>query len=314
MITQDALILAPMAGVADRAMRTLCRAHGAAFCVGELTSAKGVVYGDEKSRALLDVYADESPMGIQLFGDDPALLAEAARRALNIRDGCVKPAFVDINMGCPAPKVAKSGGGVSLMGNVAQAARLVRAVADAVDIPVSAKMRTGLDAAHLNAPELARAVEASGAAFVTVHGRTRQQMYAPPVDMASIAAVVKAVNIPVIGNGDVHNAASAAAMRENTGCAAVMIGRAACGAPWVFSRKGETPSLPARMALLRQHAELLIAHKGANLGILHTRKHAACYLRGLHGAAAMRAECMKLACLDDLDALIKKVLDENAQS
>ena len=223
--------LSPMAGVADRAMREICREYGAAFTVGELTSSRGITLNDKKSAKLLSCSDKERPFASQLFGNDPEIMAAAAIRALEFN-----PDFIDINMGCPAPKVAGNGGGSALMRDPRLAEKIVRAVVTAVNVPVTVKMRTGFDKDSINAPELAKRCENAGAAAITVHGRTRAQMYAPPVDLNTIAAVKKAVKIPVIGNGDVTDGKSAKYMYEATGCDFVSVGRAAQGNPFVLRK------------------------------------------------------------------------------
>jgi nifR3 family TIM-barrel protein len=219
-----------MAGVADRAFREVCAEFGAAYLVGEMASARGIAMGNRKSMELLSVERVGPPMAVQLFGDDPDSMARAARAALAQR-----PDIIDINMGCPAPKVAAGGGGAALMRRPELAARIVRAVSDAVAIPVTVKMRKGWDEESVNAVEFARLMERSGAAALTVHGRTRAQMYAPPVDLDVIAEVKAAVSIPVIGNGDIFSAEEAQSMYDRTGCDLVMVGRGALGAPWLFA-------------------------------------------------------------------------------
>jgi len=310
------VILAPMAGVADRAMRELCRGYGAAFCVGELCSAKGVELGDKKSRVLLSVYPDERPMGVQLFGDSPDTMAAAAQIAMSY-----EPDFIDINMGCPAPKVAQNGGGSALMKSPGLAQRIVRAVAGAVDVPVSVKMRAGWDADSINAVELAKMCEQAGAAFITVHGRTRAQMYAPPVDWNIIAQVKQAVSVPVIGNGDITDGRSAAACLEQTGCDMIMVGRAACGAPWIFAHinaylnHGRTlpePPLSERMAVMVRHVRAIVGYKGEHIGMLEARKFAAWYIKGLKNAAKYRTMCCSLSSIGQLEELAGRVCLENA--
>lgn len=299
--------LAPMAGVADTAFRTVCKAHGAAYVVGEMASAKGFVMQATKTAELLGVTDAERPMAIQLFGSEPDVMAEAARRAL-----AFSPDIIDINMGCPAPKVAGNGGGSALLKDPALAGRIVRAVANAVPVPVTVKIRKGWDAAHVNAVEIARIAEENGAAAVAVHGRTRAQQYAPPADWDIIAAVRRAVRIPVIGNGDVDSPQAAAHMLAQTGCDLVMIGRAALGRPWLFGqvetylRTGELlpePNPARRMAVLLDHVRLLCALKGEHIGMREARKHAAWYMKGLHGASLLRGEANKLDTFADLERL-----------
>lgn len=310
--------LAPMAGVADRAMREMCIGYGAAYTVGELTSAKGVSLGDKKSKELLYVSDKERPMAVQLFGSQPDIMAEAAKRALEYN-----PDFIDINMGCPAPKVAKSGGGCALMKTPQLAAEIVHAVKNAVDVPVTVKMRSGVDSEHINAVELAVLCEQAGADAITVHGRTRDQMYAPPVDLSIIKAVKQAVKIPVIGNGDIRDANDAAQMYEQTGCDFVMVGRAACGAPWIFSqinaylsetRVLPTPPLSERLMILQRQVKLMVEYKGERIAMREARRQAAYYMRGLRGAASFRQDCSSLETYDDLQRLCVNVYKAAAEN
>ncbi|MBQ7726398.1 MAG: tRNA dihydrouridine synthase DusB [Clostridia bacterium] len=306
--------LAPMAGVADRAMRQICREHGAAFTVGELTSARGLALGDKKSALLLTSSEKERPFGCQLFGREPDVMAKAADAAMRF-----EPDFLDINMGCPAPKVAGNGGGSALMKDPVLAAEIVCAVVAAVPVPVSVKMRTGFDADHITAPELAKRCEDAGAAFLTVHGRTREQMYAPPVDLATIREVKRSVRIPVIGNGDVRDGKSAAALLEATGCDMVMVGRAAQGNPFVFDeinayfehRDYTPPTLAERFAVLKRQLEWMMIYKDPHNAILESRKHTAWTLKGIEGAAALRRLCGEITCMADVEAICQKALEQN---
>lgn len=222
--------LAPMAGIADRAFRELCVHYGAAYTVTEMVSSKGLTMGDKKSAELLTI-GGERPCGAQIFGDDPQIMANAAVKCLDF-----KPEVIDINMGCPAPKIAMNGGGASLMKNPQLAYEIVKAVVDAVDIPVTVKIRKGWDDDSVNAVETALLAQKAGAAAVTVHGRTRKQMYSGTVDYDIIRSVKQALDIPVIGNGDVVDEQSATVMMEKTGCDALMIGRGALGNPWLFAQ------------------------------------------------------------------------------
>ncbi len=308
--------LAPMAGVADRAFRKLCVEFGAAYVVGEMVSGKGLCFADRKSDELLELDEAERPAAVQLFGDDPAVMARAAELAMRHH-----PDVIDINMGCPAPKVAGNHCGSALMREPELCRRIVAAVAGAVPVPVTAKIRKGYSAAEANAVEVAQAVEAGGAAAVTVHGRTREQMYAPPVDWDIIRAVKKAVSIPVIGNGDVDSPQAAAALYEHTGCDLIMVGRGALGAPWIFSRIEAylthgtllpDPPVSMRMeTLLRQITEAARL-KGERVALREARKHAAWYMRGLRGAAGFRSEAGKIETLEDLVALCFQVVEANA--
>lgn len=304
--------LAPMAGVTDRAFRRLCRDMGASFTVGEMVSAKGLTYGDRKSEELLALEPDVRPAAVQLFGDDPAILAEAARMALRFQ-----PDWIDLNMGCPAPKIVGNHCGSALMREPELCRRLVQAVKDAADVPVTVKIRKGFRADAVNAVEVALACEAGGADAVTVHGRTREQMYAPPVDWDIIRQVKRAVKIPVIGNGDVTDARTAAAMYEQTGCDHIMVGRGALGRPWVFSQIQAylehgtllpDPPVSRRMELLMRQVQQTAAQKGEHIALLQARKHAAWYMTGLRGAAALRRQAGELKTLEDLAALCLAVI------
>lgn len=307
--------LAPMAGVADSAFRQICKEFGACYLVGEMASAKGMHYSDKKTARLLTVREQERPIAVQLFGDEPEILAEAARKAL-----AFQPDVIDINMGCPAPKVAGNGGGSALMKNPALAARITEAVVRAVDLPVTVKFRKGWDDQSANAVEFARAIEQSGAAAVTVHGRTRQQYYAPPVDLDIIAAVKQAVSIPVIGNGDCVDIPSVINMYKYTKCDLVMIGRGALGSPWIFRQVDRyltdgtvlpDPSLPERMQVMLRHIKLICENKGESGGMREARKHAAWYMKGMRGAPAFRKQSGELCTYADAEKLAADVLARN---
>lgn len=304
--------LAPMAGVADRAFRCLCRGFGAAFTVSEMVSSKGLTFGDRKSGELLLLDEAERPSAVQLFGNDPDTMARAAQLAMT-----AQPDWVDINMGCPAPKIAGNGCGSALLRDPALCGRLTAAVVSAVDIPVTVKIRLGYSHDTVNAVEVAQACEAAGAAAVTVHGRTRDQMYAPPVDIDAIRAVKQAVRIPVIANGDVTDAKSAAAMLERTGADLLMVGRGALGAPWVFAeieaylnegRLLPPPPISARMTTLYRQIQMAAEWKGERVALREARKHAAWYMKGWRGAAAFRAEAGTLTTMTELAALCERVV------
>ena len=306
--------LAPMAGVADRAMREICIEKGAAFCVGELTSSKGVSLGDRKSFLLLACSEKERPIASQLFGKEPETMAQAAKEALKFN-----PDFIDVNMGCPAPKVSGHGGGSALMKDPVLAEKIVKKVVEAVDIPITVKMRTGWDFDSINAPELAKRCEAAGASAITIHGRTKKQMYAPGIDYETIKNVVQAVKIPVIANGDIRDGKSAKFMYEKTGCDFVMVGRAAQGNPFIFSEinaflKGENytpPTLEERFETLIRQAKLMVEYKGERVGILETRKHTAWSMQGLSGAASLRRLCGEISSISDIEAICQKALELN---
>ena len=297
---QGKLFLAPMAGTADYAFRSICRSLGADIVCSEMVSAKAMLYGDRKSAELAFLRDDERPAGIQLFGSEPDVMAKAAERVAVYR-----PLYIDINMGCPVHKVFANGEGSALMRDVPKAAALIRAVVEATGIPVGVKMRLGVDGGTRNAPALAEAAERAGAAFLTVHGRTRAQMYAGKADLDGIAEVVRAVGIPVVGNGDVTDAVSAARMYAHTGCAAVMVGRGALGNPWA----GEPfvpPTKAEKKAVVRAHLTRLVETKGA-WALPESRKHLAWYTKGLPGSAAFRSRINRVASLAEIYALLDEI-------
>lgn len=308
------VLLAPMAGVADRAFRELCVGYGAAWCVSEMVSGKGITMHDRKSAALMQISDMEHPMAIQLFGDDPLVVAASVEKALESN-----PEAIDINMGCPAPKISGNGGGSALMKNPELCGRMVAEVKRAAgDVPVTVKIRKGWDDNCLTAVEVAKRVEAAGAAAITVHGRTRAQMYAPPVDLNVIREVKNTVSIPVIGNGDINSAMDAVNMLEATGCDGVMVGRGALGSPWIFMqinawlndcRVIDTPPLMERMRVMNNHIAKLCEYKGERVGMREARKHTAWYMTGLPGAAALRKRCGTLEKLSDMAALTEEVLN-----
>lgn len=307
--------LAPMAGVADRAFRELCKSYGAAYTVCEMASAKGISLGDRKSAELLFISSPERPAGSQIFGNSPETMAKAAEKALEY-----EPDFIDINMGCPAPKVASSGGGALLMKSPVLAAEIVEAVAKVSTVPVTVKMRAGWDESDLNAVELAKRCEQSGAAAITVHGRTKVQMYAPPVNTDIISLVKEAVSVPVIGNGDITDGKSAAEMLEKTGCDSVTVGRGALGRPWVFAQINAyldsktilpEPDVTERMLVMLKHVEKICEYKGERIGIREARKHAAWYTKGLHGAANYRARIGLIDSLEELQKIAVELIEQN---
>lgn len=312
---KDIAFLAPMAGVTDMAFRELCTLFGAAYTVTEMVSSKGLVMGDKKSAMLLTLGKEEKTAGAQIFGDDPNIMAKAAVKCL-----AFSPSIIDINMGCPAPKVAMNGGGASLMKDPQLAGRIVRAVRDAVDIPVTVKIRKGWDDSCVNAVELAKILEANGADAIAIHGRTRQQMYSGTVDLDIIRAVKKAVRIPVIGNGDITDIVSAANMLEYTGCDAVMIGRGAFGNPWLFRQINAyldsgivipPPSLEEKMTVMLRHIAKMVEYKGEYTAMREARRHAAYYTKGLRGGAKFRAQMSSLETYDDLKEITFRIVKEN---
>lgn len=305
--------LAPMAGVADRAFRELCVSYGAAYVTSEMVSSKGLTMQDKKSKELLYLSDDERPAGAQIFGDDPDIMAKAALKAMEF-----SPDFIDINMGCPAPKIAGNGGGSALLKNPELIGKIIKKVVEVSPVPVTAKIRIGWDGNSINAVEVAKRIEAAGADAITVHGRTKDQMYAPPVSLDEIANVKKAVSIPVIGNGDIVDGKSAKLMLDKTGCDFLMVGRGALGNPWIFQcinayLNNETdftePTLEERMDVMLRHIGTLCDYKGVRIGMREARKHAAWYIKGIRGAASFRQEIGSLSTMDELKALAKKVIE-----
>ena len=306
--------LAPMAGIADRAFRELCVHYGAAYTVTEMVSSKGLTMGDKKSAELLTI-GGERPCGAQIFGDDPQIMANAAVKCPDF-----KPEVIDINMGCPAPKIAMNGGGASLMKNPQLAYEIVKAVVDAVDIPVTVKIRKGWDDDSVNAVETALLAQKAGAAAVTVHGRTRKQMYSGTVDYDIIRSVKQALDIPVIGNGDVVDEQSATVMMERTGCDALMIGRGALGNPWLFAqinayfdecRVLPPPTVTQKMVTMLKHIQKIIEYKGEYTAMREARHHAAYYTKGIRGGAALRKEISSFEHFEQLEELAFKIVKEN---
>lgn len=305
-----------MAGVADRAFRQICKEFGASYLVSEMASAKGMLFDDRKTAELLEITDMERPMAVQLFGYEPDTLAKAAVLSLQYR-----PDIIDLNMGCPAPKITSNRSGSALMKEPELAEEIIRAVVKAVDIPVTVKMRKGWDEEHVNAVEFAKMAQDAGAAAIAIHARTRSQMYAPPADWSIIKKVKQAVQIPVIGNGDVISLDDCIKMYEETGCDLVMIGRGALGNPWIFgeireylvhgNRLAPLP-LTDKLSIMKKHIALLCQYKGERIGMREARKHAAWYMKGLRGAASLRRQCSELSCLEDLDRLCELILRENS--
>lgn len=306
-------VLAPMAGVSDRAYRELCVRFGAAYCVSEMVSSKALSFNSKKSEELMEISDLERPCGIQIFGDDPKCMADAAKHALEN-----KPDIIDINMGCPAPKISSNGSGSALMKNPRLCGEIVKAVTAVTDIPVTVKIRKGWDDDSVNAVEVAKICESAGAAAITVHGRTRQQYYKPPVDYDIIKAVRESVSVPVIANGDIDSAERAKEVMDITGCDLVMIGRATLGNPWIFSQinaylenpnvKIYTPDLEERLGVMIEHIGKMVEYKGEHMAMLQARKLVVGYFKGMKGAAALRNEAGKIKTLDDLYELRQKAL------
>lgn len=317
------LALAPLAGVSDRAFRRVCRACGADFSVSEMVSAKALCYEQRAKKEhrsvtglLASVHADETPMAVQIFGHEPEFMAEAARLITqNEYIGCVSevpPSAIDINMGCPVKKVTANGEGSALLKNPVLAGEIIEAVVKATHLPVTVKIRAGWDKDSINAVEMARVAEASGASMLCIHGRTREQMYEPGVNREVIAAVKGAVKIPVLGNGDIYTAEDALSMMRDTGCDGVMIARGAMGNPWIFSEiraalMGESyvyPPMSERFSVALGQVREMILEKGERVGVAEAKKHLAWYCHGIEGAAATRSRIMQAENYAELEEIM----------
>ncbi|MEY8410364.1 tRNA dihydrouridine synthase DusB [Lachnospiraceae bacterium 62-26] len=307
---ENPYILAPMAGVTDLPFRLLCREQGAGLLCMEMISAKALQYKNRNTKALLAIHPEEYPVSLQLFGSDPDIISEMAKQIEELTFQ-----ILDINMGCPVPKVVKNGEGSALMKNPKLVYQIVSKTVRAVRKPVTVKIRKGFDDAHVNAVEIAKIVEEAGGAAVAVHGRTREQYYSGKADWEIIRRVKEAVSIPVIGNGDVTSGETALAMMRQTGCDGVMIGRGAQGNPWIFrelaeyERTGTMPERPSgetvKEAMLR-HARLQMEFKGEYLGIREMRKHVAWYTKGLEGAARLRDAINRVESYQELKDLLDR--------
>ncbi len=305
---ENPYILAPMAGVTDLPFRLLCKEQGAGLLCMEMISAKALQYKNKNTKALLSIHPEEYPVSLQLFGSDPVIISEMAKEIEELPFQ-----ILDINMGCPVPKVVKNGEGSALMKEPKLVWQIVRQTVRAIHKPVTVKIRKGFDDNHVNAVEIAKAAEDAGAAAIAVHGRTREQYYSGKADWEIIRQVKEAVSVPVIGNGDVTSGETALAMRRQTGCDGVMIGRGAQGNPWIFrelveyDRTGLLSPRPSReeiKAAMLRHARLQIEFKGDYLGIREMRKHVAWYTKGMEGAAKLRDAINRVESYEELEELL----------
>lgn len=309
--------LAPMAGFTDRAFRETCKNFGVAYTVTEMISAKALVLQNQKTKELIDITDNQRPIAIQLFGDEPKTMAKAAEICL-----AFNPDIIDINMGCPTPKIVGNKAGAALMKNPKSAEEIVRETVRACPIPVTVKIRKGWDNDSITAVEVAKRCEEGGAAAITIHGRTREQMYRPGVDLKIIKQIKKAVQIPVIGNGDIFTPTDAEKMIKETNCDLIMCGRGALGKPWLFTQiesylKDGTllpdPPLEEKMKIMLGHIKLLCQYKGEKVGMLEARSHAAFYIKGIHKAAQFREKCGRLTTYQELEELTRLILTQTQE-
>ena len=317
-ILENNVILAPMAGVTDLPFRLLCREQGAGCAVTEMVSAKAILYNNRNTKELMQIHPQERPAAIQLFGSDPDIMAQIAAR---IEDGPYD--FIDVNMGCPVPKVVNNGEGSALMKNPKQAEKVLSAMVKAVKKPVTVKFRKGFNDTSVNAVEFAKMAEGSGVAAVAVHGRTREQYYSGKADWDIIRQVKEAVKIPVIGNGDIFTPQDAGRMMEETGCDGIMVARGAKGNPWIFRRinhyldTGEIlpgPSIEEIQAMILRHGHMLAAYKGEQTAMREMRGHVAWYTKGMPHSAALRNEINQVETLKGLAGLLNQAVPSNPLS
>jgi nifR3 family TIM-barrel protein len=314
-VLENNIFLAPMAGVTDMPFRILCREQGCGLVYTEMVSAKGMHYNDEKSAKLTEISEIERPASVQIFGSDPEIMEGIARK-LDFSDASI----IDINMGCPTPKITKNGEGSALMLKPRLVGDIVKSVSQATHKPVTVKIRKGWDESSVNAVEIARIAEENGAKAIAVHGRTREQLYSGSADWEIIARVKEAVSVPVIGNGDVRSPGDAERMLRQTGCDAVMVGRGAQGNPWIFRRiltylengaLTPEPSNIEKIDMIIRHMKMLVELKGEHTGVLEMRKHIAWYIKGMRNSTYVKEKVFKLYDVDEIVQLLLEYLLQN---
>lgn len=303
--------LAPMASVADKSYRLLCKEFGAAYLVSEMISSKGLCFGDKKTARLCEIEPEERPYALQLFGEEPYYMGKAADMLNKF-----SPDIIDINMGCPVPKIVGNGSGSALMKDPQRAFEIAKEVVKNAGCPVTVKFRAGWDENSINAVDFAKVMEQAGVSAIAVHGRTRTQFYSGDADWDIIRQVKKAVNIPVMGNGDVRDGESCKKMYDETGCDLVMLARGSYGRPWVFKeirhyletgKSLSEPDIEEKMSVMLRHCEYLCRYKGEKQGMKEARKNVAWYVKGLKGSAKLRAECGNLDTLEQAKAMAERV-------
>ncbi|WP_249311672.1 tRNA dihydrouridine synthase DusB [Congzhengia minquanensis] len=307
---KNKVMLAPMAGVTDLAFRTICKECGADLVVSEMISSRGLHYKDKKTAALLKTNQTEAPLIVQLFGNDPEIMAESAKTLEGMG-----VSYLDINMGCPAPKIVKNGDGCALMQNEILAGKIAETVVQAVSVPVSVKFRAGWDTDSQNAVSFAKVMECSGVSAIAIHGRTKEQFYSGTANLEIIKRVKEAVSVPVIGNGDITDGASAKNMLDKTGCDSIMVGRGALGNPFIFqcikkTLAGETysePTLFERQRAMQRHIELMRETKPERVGVPEMRKHFAWYVKGLPHSAKLKVQAFSAKSYEELFDLVNEM-------